>query len=133
MHIYVYAQMYIILYNVIHFEFILTVLFIAKEYFCGAGEMAQWFKALVALAGDTGLVLSTCMAVHNHLSLLFQVSFLLLASVSSRRGHTQGAHACMLANAPLYKVKTNSLKQPTLSFKIYIYNIYYVYCNIHNI
>jgi hypothetical protein len=38
----------------------------------GVREMAQWLRALAALAKDLGLVPSTHRVAHNHLILQFQ-------------------------------------------------------------
>ena len=43
-----------------------------KSTLVGAGEMAQWLKALTALREDPGSVLSTYTAAHNYLKLQFQ-------------------------------------------------------------
>jgi hypothetical protein len=56
-------------------RFILTVLRyfrfmffpFVKNYFLGAGEMAQWLRALTALSEVLSSILSNHMVAHNHL------------------------------------------------------------------
>lgn len=43
------------------------VTFELKNKVCRAGEMVQWLRVLATLLEDLGFVLSTQMAVHNHL------------------------------------------------------------------
>ena len=38
-----------------------------KKFTIGAGEMAQWLRALAALPKDLSSIPSTHMAAHNHL------------------------------------------------------------------
>ena len=40
--------------------------------------MAEWLRAMAAFSGDSGLVLSTHMAVHNNLKLKFHLLCILL-------------------------------------------------------
>lgn len=40
---------------------------ILKDPFMGAREVAQWLRALTALAENPGLILSTHTVAHNHL------------------------------------------------------------------
>ena len=57
--------------------------------------MAQWSRALTALAEDPGLSLSTYMVAHKYLYLQFQgIQPLLLASMGTRRMHTVHRHTC---------------------------------------
>lgn len=67
-----------------------------------AGEMAQGFGELAALAEDLGLVLSTYMVTRNYLLLQFQGIWCLPMACGGTR-HTHDTHTYTQTNIHKYK------------------------------